>query len=436
MNRSTCLRLVSLLIILLPGLLSAADLSRRTHLGLQFDLSDREGPGLLVAQVLPESTATIAGIRPGDRLTSVGQVQVLSQFDELRAELARLSPGDRIPLRWYRGANRVYRVAPPLVALPREEMPESLVAYETVTVDGISQRLILSVPLAHEPKGLVFYLSDLDCRSHDYWFETRSPIKQLLDGWAGAGFATARLEKRGEGDSEGPDCSALGFADERRGYVAALQRLAERGFEERVFLFGHGLGGIIAPLVITEAVAGVMVYGTVSQPWLDYLLDNLESQDQLAGLPDAAVAERRRLRMAFQQGLLGGESPATLVQRLPDSRSLPDVQDGDHYLGRAVPFYAELAAVQPERAWRQVWQPVLALHGEFDWLSARADHEQIARLTGGKFQSLPGLDHDFLRYESLTESFTAQGTGRPAEDVVQASLAWLATQVAETAPGG
>ncbi len=415
--------------MLLP-MLADADLARRTYLGLQFDLSDRQGPGLLVEQVFPGSTAEAAGMRAGDRLTSVGDVKVLNDFDELRAELKRTAPGERIGLRWYRGSNRVIRVAPPLLTLPAESMPDSLVRYESVSLDGIRQRLIVSRPVSEEPQGLVLYLSGLGCSSHDYWLQTTSPVKRLLDGWAAAGYATARLEKRGVGDSEGPDCSALGFEDERRGYLAALEHLAARGYKGRIFLFGHSLGGVIAPLVATDAVAGVMVYGTVSQPWYDYMMENFERQDRLAGLPDDEIEARQKLRKAFQEGLLfGGESPEELIDRLPGSEALPDVQLAEEslYFGRSVRFFTELAAVDPARAWRQVWQPVLALHGEYDWVSGRADHEQIARLAGGKFQSLPGMDHGFLGYESLNESFVARGTGLFDEEIVRATLAWMAT---------
>ena len=427
---SASLRLAGLLMLLLPTL-AAADLARRTYLGLQFDLDNRDGPGLLVERVLPGSTAEAAGMRPGDRLTSVGDVQVLDNFAALRAELRRKAAGERIGLRWYRGSNRVMRVRPPLLTLPSETVPDSLVRYESVSVDGIRQRLILSEPVAPGATGLVFYLSGIGCASHDYWLESTSPIKQLLDGWAAAGFATARLEKRGVGDSEGPDCAALGFEDERRGYVAAIEHLASRGFRGRIFLFGHSLGGVIAPLVVTDAVAGVMVYGTVSKPWFDYMMENFERQDRLAGLAEDEIRARQGLREKFQQGLLfAGETPAELVARMPGSAALPDVQlaSADLYFDRSVTFFSELAAVDPARAWRTVWQPVLALYGEYDWVSARADHEEIARLAGGKFQSLPGMDHGFLGYESLRESFTARGTGVFDREIVRATLAWMATQ--------
>ena len=321
------------------------------------------------------------------------------------------------------------RVSPPLATLPAESVPGSVVRYGAVRVDGIGQRLILSEPLGSS-RGLVFYLSGLGCASHDYWYETDSTIKRLIDGWASAGFATVRLEKRGEGDSEGPQCSEFSFEDERRGYAAALTQLAERGYGGRIVLFGHSLGGVIAPLVASDAVAGVMVYGTVSESWYDYMMRNFERQDRLAGLAAAEIERRQALRSEFQKGLLfAGETPAELIKRIPGAQDLPDVQlaDAEHYYGRSVEFFVGLGSVDPARTWRQVWQPVLALHGEYDWVSARADHERIARLTGGRFESLPGLDHGFLRYDSLVESFNARGTGAFDPAIVDATVAWIST---------
>jgi len=418
--------LLAALIAQLAALPVAADLSRRSYLGLQFDLSDRSGPGLLVSAVQPASTAERAGMRSGDRLTSVGGVASLDNFDELRAELAVAPVGQRIALRWYRG-QRVYRVAPALGVLPTETVPGSLVRNDSVSVDGIRQRLIITEPLAGA-RAMVLYLQGLGCNSLDFWFGTDDPVKQLINGWARAGLATARLEKRGVGDSEGSDCGSLSFNDERRGYEAAVGRLAALGWGERIFVFGHGLGGIIAPLLTSNQVVGIMVYGTVGEPWYDYMMSNFERQDLLAGRSASDIGGRQALRAEFQKGLLfEGLTPAELIDRLPTAGDLEDVQlaDDTHYSGRSVEFFEQLASVDPVRTWRRVWQPVLALHGEFDWVSARQDHERIARLSSGKFLSLAGMDHGFLHYDDLEQSFVARGAGTFDPAIVQATVTWI-----------
>ena len=122
-----------------------------------------------------------------------------------------------------------------------------------------------------------------------------------------------------------------------------------------------------------------------------------------------------------------GLTPAELKERLPAAEDLEDVRlaDDSHYYGRSVEFFGQLAAVDPVRTWRRVWQPVLALHGEFDWVSARHDHERIARLSSGKFLSLAGMDHGFLRYDDLEQSFVARGAGTFDPAIVQATVTWI-----------
>ncbi len=367
------------------------DLPRRTYLGLRFDLSDRSGPGLLVSEVLSGSTAELVGLEPGDRLTSVGRLGELTTYPELREELARRPAGEPIPLRWYRGPNRVYRVSPPLGVLPLETVPGSAIRYDGVRVDGFGQRLIVSEPVSGSDV-LVFYVADAGCESLDFWLPTEDPLKQLVDGWARAGFATARLEKRGVGDSEGPACSELGFAAEQRGYRAALARLGQLGYGGRIILFGHGIGGLVAPLVAGNAVAGIIAYGAPATRWRAHL---------------EALRERER-RLRRETGNGGSPPPAV---------SPP----------RSAAYFQALGRVDPARAWRGVWQPVLALHGSHDWQSAASDQERIAGWTGGKFQALAGMDHDFLRHQSLQQAFLARGAGVFDPAIVKATVTWIRT---------
>jgi pimeloyl-ACP methyl ester carboxylesterase len=160
---------------------------------------------------------------------------------------------------------------------------------------------------------------------------------------------------------------------------------------------------------------------------------NFERQDRLAGLTNAQIAERQALRAEFQKGLLfEGLTPGVLIKGIPGSAELEDVQlaDDEHYYGRSVNFFEELGAIDPERMWRRVWQPVLALHGEYDWISDKADHERIARLSGGKFLSIAAMDHGFLHHDSLDESFTARDAGKFDPAIIDATINWINTNPA------
>jgi len=68
----------------------------------RFGLSARQGA--LVVEVTAGSPADIAGIRPGDVLTALGDRRIASP-DDLGAAVRAHKPGDRVELRWLRGSD-------------------------------------------------------------------------------------------------------------------------------------------------------------------------------------------------------------------------------------------------------------------------------------------------------------------------------------------
>jgi hypothetical protein len=385
-------------LLLLAGATASepAELPRRAYLGVSFELTDSGGAGLLVSAVRPGSTAALAGLRPGDRLTSVGTIEDLTVLarraggdglSALRVALSDVMAGSRIPLRWYRGG-RVYRVAPPLGTLPEERVPGSRLRYDSIALDGIRQRLIVTVPDAGAA-ALVLYIAGIGCDSQDYWLDTDRPVKRLVDGWASRGFATARLEKRGVGDSEGADCAAQSFEIERLGYAAAVARLTALGWSDRIVLFGHGVGGVIAPLVGTDQVAGIIVYGAPAQSWDEH---------------------------GTERPVADGGTPSMLADRKGAAGS-----------GRSAAYHRQLASVDPQRAWSRVWQPVLAVHGDCDRTAVATDQQRIAGATGGKFLSLSGLDESFGRDAGGEPCVATPGTGLFGSGIVSATASWIQT---------
>ena len=105
--------------------------------------------------------------------------------------------------------------------------------------------------------------------------------RTIAAGAADAGFVALRVDKAGCGDSQG-DAPALDFLGELDGYRAALKALKARPDvdPDRVFLFGHSMGGIFAPILAGETpVRGVAAYGSVFKTWFEYMLENRRRQD-------------------------------------------------------------------------------------------------------------------------------------------------------------
>jgi pimeloyl-ACP methyl ester carboxylesterase len=297
--------------------------------------------------------------------------------------------------------------------------------------DGSRLRTIVTRP-AGRPGRLpaVLFVGWLSCDS----VELRP---QAQDGWsrflralvAESGAVVMRMDKPGVGDSEGV-CAETDLDSEVAAYRAALQALKRLEFvdEHALALVGASLGGAIAPLVAAgQPLKAVAVWGTFSRTWLEHLLELERRRLALAGDPPGLVNEKLR-------GL------AELHARILTDRALPrDVLAAHPRLGplwygeptglygRPAAFYHQAQAANVAAAWEKVDAPVLAVHGEYDWIMSRSDHELIAdvvsraRAGGGRFLSIPRTDHHLLEYASPEQAFREQGgryTGTAAEAIV------------------
>src|SRR5206468_1511829 len=57
----------------------------------------------------------------------------------------------------------------------------------------------------------------------------------------------------------------------------------------------------------------------------------------------------------------------------------PEGKDHAHLYGRPLAFYLQLQKLNLAAAWARVKVPALILHGQFDWIMTREDHELIAQ---------------------------------------------------------
>jgi len=82
-------------------------------------------------------------------------------------------------------------------------------------------------------------------------------------------------------------------------------------------------------------------------------------------------------------------------------------------------------------AWRKVEAPVLAMHGEYDWIMSREDHELITELVNltrpghATFVELPRTSHLLYTYESAEKAFMGDPAGQYNNSVTDLILKFL-----------
>ena len=379
-----------------------------------------EGEGIALGAITAGQSADLAKFKPGDIVLSADGKPVKTPQEFIAVFRAKTAV-DKMTLDVIRGGKRE-TVTIPLVERPRQKPDGFDVVYDQVLSQGKRIRLILTHP--HKPGKfpVVMLIGGIGAYSVDGDFKNIA-YGNIMEPIAKGDYVTARIDKPGLGDSEGPIYTELPFSMELDAYRQALKALPGYDFIDpnKICIFGHSMGGAFGPIVASEQkLLGVCVGGTVSKTWGEYFIENTRRQAQLGGMPPAQVGAYIRRVAAFQHYLFyEGLSPEEIAKARPElaDTAREQVPDGKTYSGVGIPFFRELCGYNFEELWTKIDARVLAMWGENDFISTEVDHEMIAAIANrkkadsGKYVRLEKTDHGFNTTTSLLDSLQKWGRG-------------------------
>jgi len=300
---------------------------------------------------------------------------------------------------------------------PAESYAHANVIYDSVRDShGERARVILTRPREGSGKfPAIFVAGWLSCDSVEAPADTDDASGKVFRVLAELpGFVTVRLDKPGVGDSEGV-CGETDFETELGAYRAAFRSLSRYDFIDpaKIFIFGISNGGGFAPLVADDApVRGYVVDGAWVKTWFEHMIEIERRRFVLSGkTPGEVNGLMRSVTRLYEAYLLERQRPAEVFAHHPDLRAAWAGDDDDHLYGRPVAFYQQLQQLNLESAWSKVSVPVLALHGQYDWIMSRDDHERLVELVNlrlpgaARFVELPATGHTFEHYENELAAF-------------------------------
>ena len=384
--------------------------------------------GTLVMEVLPNLTAAEGGIKADDVITAIDAKPVTGP-GALVAAISTKRAGDVVKIAFDRdGESKELELT--LKPRPQEKGNEAYdVVYGSVATPAGRLRTIVTRPKTekdgpHKTYPAMMLLQGVGAYSVEF-VQPNHPHAALIDHFARAGFVTMRIEKPGQGDSEGGPTGEVDFDTELAGYVAGLKALKGMDFVDagNIVLFGHSMGGVMAPLMAAEEpVKGIAVYGTVLKTWPEYMMANVRRQAELGGEAASKIDEDLKKDAALNYFLyVEGKSPRAVAESHPElaGRLNAFFADGEHFVGRSHRFFRQLAAKNLPAAWEKFDGDVLAVWGKSDFVSDEEDHARIAEIANdfrpghGKFVALENNDHGMNRAATRKESFDAQA--KPGE---------------------
>lgn len=402
-------------------------LKRRLALGAQ--LMPGEG-GVKVGGLAPNGAAATSGLKTGDVIVSVSG-RAVSRPDEIVAMMKELHAGPNEFRVMRDGAPASINVN--LTEAPREQSADYDVIYDTARAAGALRRTIITKPHGDAKHPAVLFAGGIGCYSLDGAPPVVNGYIALIQELTRQGFVVMRVEKSSMGDSQGIPCQQQDFENELAGYRAGLEKLKTYPFVDasRIFLIGHSIGGVVAPVIASEQpLRGVVAMSTAGRRWLDYEDVNTRRQEAMAGTTgeelDKAVA------------LHGVCAHKLLIERLAPEEILKQEPKCEEFIRYpAHPTYMQqIAALDPSELWKRVSAPVLLVHGASDFVTDRDEHDVIAAAVNsvhpGNATVLiePRMDHFMRDVASADESMHVMKANaldsQPLQTQVRADIAaWL-----------
>ncbi len=408
----------------------AETLARRGSLGVRLSPTPEEmagADGAYVSEVIAGTTGEEIGIMAGDFIVRVDD-EPMATTQEVVAAVSDWRAGDTARVVVMRDG-RELALAGEIAPRPQERSDECRIEYGSVPFDGGHLRTITYLPHDEGVYPTVYMIQGYTCGSIDLYYWPNSPQRQLSLGLVRAGYAVFHVEKPFVGDSDGPaDCYDIDYDYEMKAFDEVYVALKEYDWVDRenIFLFGHSLGGIAAPILGAEHhPRGIAVYGTVAKSWYEYLVDLYRVQESYFGTDYETIETQARASIGvLYEFLINKRNPADFADDPRFAKAFEEDILGwdaanETVLDRHYTFWQGLQDRDLTRAWKEAGCATLAMHGECDVQALNSEGaETIADIVNqyhpgkGRFVLLEGTDHGFAKVPPMREYATMRRDGR------------------------
>ena len=427
------------------GSATADDLPRHGIAGLVVAAADSSKPEdsetnpPTVKSVVTGGAAEAAGIQIGDTLLEIDGKPAATAAS-IAQEIGRHPAGDAVRVVLRRAGQKTEKT---IVLKPRpfETSSEATILYRSITAGGARRRTIITRPQPLGRYPAVLLIGGLGCYSLDGTLNENRGYGPILSALVTEGFVTMRVEKTGEGDSEGPACTDLKATAELEasGYSAALDALRSYDFVDakKIFVFAHSLGPLLASLALPRInVHGVIAAETIGRSWFEYTQENLRRQSALFGEPfdqvDADVRAHVHCSYHFYFQHESSDEVAkigkTCKEMIASNAGMPDT------------YMQQIGDINLAKQWKQIDARVLVIYGTSDPATSADESRYLVGIINSfhpgnaTYREIAGMGHEFGRYDSQQTFLKEVGNTSKLhpfdEEVLTVVLSWLKQQLA------
>ena len=323
------------------------------------------------------------------------------------------------------GAVAGFRLLPaPADAFPSEQKPSEF-PEEPVSVGTDPWMLpgTLTLPKAGSaPYPAVILLHGSGPNDRDETIGANKPFREIAEGLAARGIAVLRYDKRtrvhGAKMAAGPITVDEEVLQDANAAIALLKTRPQID-PKRIYVAGHSLGALLAPVVATQNpdLAGIAMLAGAARPLGEVLVDQLSYIRSIAtdSTSIAALAQ------------LEAQARAAMEPSAPDSLIV---------MGMTVAYIRDLDRRDVVGAARKLTLPVFVAQGGRDYQATEADLDLWKAALAGNpkasYKLYPDLDHLFHRGSAKARPEDYMKPGEVAPELIEDLAAWIQGSGGET----
>jgi dienelactone hydrolase len=283
----------------------------------------------------------------------------------------------------------------------------------------------LSMPTGDGPHPVVVLVQGSGPADRDESTDKQRPFRDIAWGLASRGVAAFRYDKRtfvyGQKMASMADTVTVNeeVVDDAVAALAMVSKL-ERVDPKRMFLLGHSLGGMLAPMIAEQSPdeTGFMVLAGPTRPFEDVILDQFTYLAKLDGT--VTTAEQTSLDALEKQ-----------VQNVKTLTPQSTVSADQLPLNLPETYWLSLKDYKPAQVASTLNEPIFVLQGESDYQVTMPDfngwRDALAGHPNATLKTYPGLFHLFIQSLGTPSPKDYAQSGHVAAVVINDLADWIGT---------
>ena len=318
---------------------------------------------------------------------------------------------------WFAPAQKEY-TAPDYVKLSSFEEKEVVVGSGEWALPGT-----LTLPAGKETFPAVILVHGSGPNDRDESIGPNKPFRDLAWGLASRGIAVLRYEKRTKvhsrklKDFKGNFTVKEETIDDALAAVELLRGI-EGIDEQKIFVLGHSLGGMLVPRIGLRDpdIAGFIVLAGATRSADEAILE----QTNYIIMLDGKITESEKARLDEIQ------KTVEKIRNLKESNPHPEKEN---LLGAPPEYWLDLRSYDPPETAKKLRQPMLILQGGRDYQVTDKDFENWKKSLFSRknvmFRLYPDLNHLFITGKGKPTPSEYSRTGHVDKKVIDDIVAWI-----------